>query len=162
MVKHLLFLVLPLLSIALACEGDYLIWIQRDNSADPLYRFIKNGKAGYIDGTGRVIVPPTLKAFSNSGSEFHDGLLEVSVSDGKYVDRSGRVVLDPRLYRGWDFSEGLAAAMKVDDRLWGFIDTAGKFVISPRFETYPNGYVYPFSDGLAMIDVHGKFGSGSV
>ena len=48
--------------------------------------------------------------------------------------------------------------MRKDDNLWGYIDTSGKFVISPRFETLPNWYVYPFSDGLAMIEVKGKFG----
>ncbi len=66
--------------------------------------------------------------------------------------------VDPGLYRGWDFSEGLAAAMKKDANLWGFIDTSGNFAISPRFETYSNGYVHSFSEGLALIDVHGKAG----
>jgi WG containing repeat len=31
-------------------------------------------------------------------------------------------------------------------------------VITPRFATYPNGYVHPFSDGLAMIEVRDLFG----
>ena len=61
-------------------------------------------------------------------------------------------------YRGWDFSEGLAVAMKKGENQWRYIDTSGEFGISPRFETHPNGYVYSFSDGLAMIQVKGKFG----
>jgi len=141
-----------------ACEWDYAIWIPRSKSADPLYRFVKDGKAGYIDQAGKVVIPPTLEPYGNYGSEFHDGLLEISVSDGRYVDRTGKVVVDPGLFRGWDFSEGLAVAMKKNENLWGFIDTSGKFAISPRFETYPNGYVHSFSEGLAMIEVHGKFG----
>jgi hypothetical protein len=40
----------------------------------------------------------------------------------------------------------------------GYIDTRGEFVIAPRFATAPNGYVHPFSDGLAMIEVMGRFG----
>lgn len=143
---------------AFACDWDYPIWIPRTKSADPLYRFVKGDKAGYIDAKGNIVIPPTLQTFGNYGSEFHDGLLEISVSDGKYVDSTGNLVLDTGLYRGWDFSEGLAVAMREGENLWGYIDTTGKFAISPRFSTYPNGYVYPFSNGLAKIEVKGLFG----
>src|SRR5271170_8140646 len=88
-------------SVAFGCEADYLIWIPRSSSADPLYRFIKDEKAGYIDAKGHVVVPPQLTPFGNYGSEFHDGLLEVEVSDGKYVDRTGKLVIDKVFYRGW-------------------------------------------------------------
>ena len=157
MIGRVLFLAL-VAAIGLACEADYPIWIPRSKSADPLYRFVQNGKAGYIDTAGDVVIKPSLEPYGNYGSEFHDGLLEISVSDGRYVDRTGKVVVDPGLFRGWDFSEGLAVAMRKDEKLWGFIDTTGKFAISPRFETVPNGYVNSFSDGLARIEVHGKFG----
>jgi hypothetical protein len=97
-------------------------------------------------------------AFSNSGAEFHDGRLEIAASGGRYIDATGETVIDKNLDHGWDFSEGLAAAMRKGERLWGYIDPSGEFAISPRFETSPNGYVYPFSDGLALIQVKGKFG----
>lgn len=141
-----------------ACSWDYPIWIPRSASADPMYRFIRNGRAGYIDGSGRIVIPPGLPAFGNSGSEFHDGLLEIGVSDGKYVDRTGKVVIDKGLYRGWEFSEGFAVAAKKDENLWGYIDTSGEFVIKPQFAWGPNDYVWSFRDGLAKIKVKGKFG----
>lgn len=143
---------------AFACSADYLIWIPRSKSADPLYRFVKNGKAGYIDAKGNVVIPPKLEAYGNYGSEFHDGLLEIAVSDGRYIDRTGRIAIDRDFYRGWDFSDGLAVAMRKGENLWGYIDTSGAFVISPRFVSSPTDYVYAFSDGLAMIEVKGKFG----
>jgi hypothetical protein len=99
-----------------------------------------------------------LRAFGNSGSEFHDGLLEIGVSDGIYVDRTGKVVIDKGFYRGWDFSEGLAVAARKDENLWGYIDTSGEFAIKPQFAWGPNDYVWSFSDGLAKIKVKGKFG----
>jgi hypothetical protein len=145
-------------SIAFGCDADYLIWIPRSSTADPLYRFIKNGKAGYIDANGHVVVPPLLTPHGNYGSEFHDGRLEVAVSDGKYVDRTGKLVIDKNLYRGWDFSEGLAVAMKEGEHLWGYINTSGEFAISPRFESSLSDYVWSFSDGMARVKVKNKFG----
>ena len=145
-------------TIAFACEVDYPIWIPRSKTADPLYRFVTDGKAGYIDRDGRVVVPPTLDSYGNYGSEFHDGLLEISGSDGRYIDTTGKLVINKGLFRGWDFSEGLAAALKTEKGLWGYIDTSGKFAISPQFSKYPNGRVSSFSDGLAMIVVKGKSG----
>lgn len=142
-----------------ACTVDYLIWIPRSPDADPLYRFEQNHKIGYIDQHGKVLISPVLKDWGdNSGGEFHSGLLEIGVSDGIYVDTTGKTVIHKGLYRGWDFSEGFAAAMQKDSNKWGYIDTHGDFVISPRFETYPRGSVLPFEGGLAQIDVDGKIG----
>jgi hypothetical protein len=94
----------------------------------------------------------------NAGGEFHDGLLEIAVSDGVYVDTKGKKVIDNGLDRGWDFSEGLAVAMRKGEEKWGYIDKTGEFVISPRFATSPNGYVWSFQEGLAKIEVSGKVG----
>ncbi len=80
------------------------------------------------------------------------------MSDGRYIDKTGRVVIDKGLYRGWDFSEGLAVAMRKDEKVWGYIDTSGEFAIAPRFASGPNDYVWSFQDGLARIKVNGKFG----
>jgi hypothetical protein len=145
-------------NVVFACSWDFLIWIPRSKSADPLYRFVKNGKAGYIDGNGNIVIPPKLERYGNYGSEFHNGLLEIAVSSGRYMDRTGKIVIDRDLYRGWDFSEGLAVAMKKGESLWGYIDTSGSFVISPRFASSRTDYVYDFSDGLAVIEVKNKFG----
>jgi hypothetical protein len=43
-------------------------------------------------------------------------------------------------------------------RRWGYLDRSGEFIISPRFATYPKGYVSSFSEGLAMVEVAGKHG----
>jgi hypothetical protein len=144
---------------ALGCSWDYPIWIPKSANADPLYRFTKDEKAGYIDANGVIVMPPTMTRYGNVGFEFHDGLLEVSVGGGKYIDRTGKVALEPGLDRGWEFSEGLAAAMWKGEQLWGFIDTTGKFVIEPRFPSHPDGYVSSFSDGMAVVQVKGRYGA---
>ncbi len=139
-------------------DEDYLIWIPRSASADPLYRVIIAGKVGYIDGSGKIVVPPVLVfGESNTGDEFHNGLLEIAAMSGVYVDRTGKKVISG-LYRGWDFSEGLAVAMKEPGGEWGYINTRGEFAIGPRFPSYPRGFVSSFSNGLAEIEVDGRTG----
>jgi|CZKS01.1.fsa_nt_gi hypothetical protein len=142
-----------------ACSSDYRIWIPRSPSADPLYRFINGDKAGYIDQRGKIVIPATLPHWGgNSGGEFHNGLLELAVSNGVYIDATGKRVIDKGLYRGWDFSVGLAVAMRKGENKWGYIDKTGEFVIRPQFDTFPNGYVWPFEDGFAKIEVAGRLG----
>jgi WG containing repeat len=91
----------------------------------------------------------------NYDGEFHNGLLEIALSDGVYVDAKGRKVIDKGLYRGWDFSEGLAVAMPRDLQKWGYIDTTGEWAITPRYDTGPRDYVWPFEGGLAKVEVAG-------
>jgi hypothetical protein len=149
---------LMIVSSSSGCEWDYLIWIPRSATADPLYRFTKGRKAGYIDQSGKVVIPPVIPFSGNGEGEFHDGLLEIGVSDGIYVDASGKKVIDKGFYRGWDFSEELAVAMEKDGGKWGYIDRKGQFAISPRFSSSLTDYVWPFEGGFAKIEVAGKFG----
>jgi hypothetical protein len=62
--------ILAFISLVHACEWDYVIWGIRSKSADSLFRFVRNGKAGYIDSTGKIVVNPTLPATSNALGEF--------------------------------------------------------------------------------------------
>jgi hypothetical protein len=75
-----------------------------------------------------------------------------------HVDKTGKKIIGGGFHRGWDFSEGLAVAMPKNLEKWGYINTKGEFAISPRFDTSPGGYVSPFHDGLARIEVKGKIG----
>ncbi|MBN9661524.1 MAG: WG repeat-containing protein [Acidobacteria bacterium] len=147
-----------LITIAYGCESVTLIWMPITNSADPLFRIIKSGRAGYIDEKGRVVIPPTLPVVSEEGQAFYDGMLSLGISDGPFVDTKGKKILDNHFYRIWNFSEGLAAAMETSDSSWGYIDRSGKFVIPPKFPSYPKGVVSDFSEGLAAVEVEGKLG----
>ena len=46
-----------------------------------------------------------------------------------YIDKSGKLVIEPNFDLAGDFSEGLAA-VAVGDK-WGFIDTTGHYVWEP-------------------------------
>jgi hypothetical protein len=136
------------------CEWTYLIWIPRSPLADPLYLFKEGDKVGYIDQTGKIVVPPVI----SGGGEFHDGLLENAASSGVYLDRTGKKAINKQFYRGWAFSEGLAVAMETEGGKWGYINTKGDFAISPRFASSPRDYVWPFEGGFAKIEIAGKYG----
>ncbi len=55
--------------------------------------------------------------------------------DGKwgYIDKTGKIIIDPQYDDAWPFSEGLAAVMIVDEETgkWGYIDKTGKYVWEP-------------------------------
>lgn len=154
----LLLFLLPA-QVATACSWDYLIWMIHSKDADPLYRFVRDGKAGYIDRSGKIVIKPVLGVYGNGGSAFENGLLNLSVSDEtRYMDKTGKIVINKNYSSAWDFSDGLAAVLPEDGGKWGFIDRSGEFAISPRFVGYPDGYPYPFSEGLAMIEVGKKYG----
>ena len=89
---------------ALGCTPVERIWIPRSKTADPLYRFEKGDKVGYIARNGAIVIPPVL----SGGSEFHDGLMELDAASGRYIDATGKLVSRPvRDSPGDDVSEGM-------------------------------------------------------
>src|SRR5437867_4003296 len=70
---------------------------------EPLFAILQNDRWGYIDQTGKVIIPPQF----------------LNKNDVAYY---------PSHFR---FSEGLAP-MIAPNGLWGYIDKTGKFFIKPQ------------------------------
>lgn len=120
----------------------------------PLFRVVKGGKAGFIDKTGKIVIPPQYDYVD----AFSEGLAAVQV--GKkygYIDKTGQMVIPPQYDGADEFSEGLAAVegegvLGLDG--WGFIDKTGKIVIPLDFNDHPDG----FSEGLAAVEVGEKTG----
>ena len=71
-----------------------------------------------------------------SASAFGDGLAAVRSLGEKirYIDKTGKTVIQPQFLTGGEFSEGLAPVeMTAPEGIrWGFINTDGKLVISAR------------------------------
>jgi len=75
-----------------------------------------------------------------------------------FIDRSGKVVVEPQFDWVQDYSEGLVAVgidgkrdaqgnvTTMDGGKWGFIDQKGNMVIRPQFDE-----VKPFSSGVAAV-----------
>ena len=76
-----------------------------------------------------------------------------------FIDKSGKVVIEPQFDGASNFSEGFAQVEK-DDK-WGFIDKNGKVVIEPQFDWvsyFSEGWVSYFSVGLARVQKDRKYG----
>lgn len=111
------------------------------------------GKYGYIDQTGREVIP--LK-FGNAG-RFSERFAWVWV-DGKWgaIDRSGDYIIAPKYADSWGnrvsnapiFSEGIALVHGAE--LSGFVDTLGREVTEFK---YVSGGL--FSEGLASARLNG-------
>jgi hypothetical protein len=70
-----------------------------------------------------------------------------------FINRTGKIVIEPQFNGANDFSEGLAIVGLFDTDKRGFIDKTGKIVIPAKFED-----AWDFSEGLSRVSL-GKCGS---
>lgn len=123
---------------------------QTKDKAMPLFWIREDGKYGYIDRSGKVVIKPQ---FDNTMG-FNEGLAATSVG-GKYgyIDLKGKWVIKPQFDFTYMFSDGLA--MVEIDKKKAWIDRRGRIVISPReFEKTAIG----FREGRLAVMKDGKWG----
>jgi hypothetical protein len=123
-----------------------------------LYPIPDNGKFGYIDENGRVVIKPQF----DDAKLFSEGLARVRIKEKwGFIDPSGKLVITPNFEltsnneeandRSLDFHEGRAAVCFAKDsagRLpkWGYIDQSGKLVVPAKYD-----HAERFSEGLALV-----------
>ena len=100
----------------------------------------KEGKFGYIDKTGKVVIPFRYEAAYEEGMEmyyqepchdFHDGLARIwdkTTDKYGYIDREGNEVFPCQFESAEDLSEGLAVVIL--DGKYGFIDAKGNCTLN--------------------------------
>jgi HEAT repeat protein len=141
-----------ILCLALVLSGGLTSSNAQNNPA--LFPIIENGKPGFIDQIGKVIIQPNTDWFSSTleGKHFVEGFEPAQtrwrpdMTNGLkwgYLNTEGKFTIAPQFTLTTPFSEGLAA---VRDRFYGYVDHTGKFVIQPQFEE-----AYGFSEGLAQV-----------
>ena len=109
-----------------------------------LFAVSKDGKCGYIDNTGKIVIP---LQFEHPCVDFDDeGIASVGLN-GKwgFIDKTGRFVIEPKFDREGVFYEGFAAIRL--DKTPGYVDKSGKITLFPGYFI-----VYPFSEGMAAIE----------
>lgn len=94
---------------------------------------------------------------------FSEGLAAIRVyKDRKdkwgYIDKSGKVVIEPQFAAAGPFSQGRAMVGIAEpswsiDYKWGFIATEGRWIAKPQYES-----ANEFSEGLAPVLLKNKVG----
>lgn len=123
---------------AVAQKNEGLFWIR------------ENGKYGYIDRTGKVVIAPQ---YENTMG-FNEGLAATQ-SGGKYgfIDTKGVWVIKPQYDFTYIFMDGTAMVKVGKQSAW--IDKSGKQIIQPQdFEETAMG----FSEGRLAVKKGGKWG----
>lgn len=124
--------------------------------AQELEKFSEDGKYGFRDTNGKVIVP----AKYDGVEKFSEGLAKVKTGH-KYglVNNLGNEIVPPKYWHIGDFSENLAkVTIRSQDNsdIYGYINKAGKVVIPVKFSA-----IGDFSEGLAYVkgeDFFSKWG----
>jgi hypothetical protein len=139
-----------------ACRWDKPIWSKDKLSDTPLFRFVIDGKAGYINASGKVVIPARFPIFDNRGyDDFYEGIANVLGLNN--IDTGGIAVdFSPFETSGFShFSEGLIPAAVVSGKKWkwGFADHYGRLLIAAEFDG-----VHDFSEELTAVLVGPRWG----
>ena len=118
---------------------------------------------GYMDQSGRIVIPPQFSGENVSERGFSEGLAAVKFYNNKvktwgYIDKSGKVVIEPQFAAAGPFSEGRAMVGIAEpywtiNYTWGFIDTEGQWIAKPQYQSASE-----FSEGLAPVLMKDKVG----
>jgi TonB family protein len=139
------------IAVATDVELDFPGGISEKESAvrDRQVHVVRHYKYGYIDKTGRMVIPLQYSGADN----FSEGLARVEIG-GKsgYIDKTGKMVIPPQYLMADNFSEGLAAAAVLGER-FGYIDKTGKMVLPPQYDNAER-----FAEGVANVQIGGEWG----
>jgi hypothetical protein len=112
-------------------------------------------KCGYIDRTGKVIIP--LK-FDEAAEKFSNGLAWVSIEGNRfgYINKTGKIAIAFQSYSSADDFHGDLARVcsQGESRKCGYIDRTGKVVIPLKFDYVAR----KFSNGLAWVVIKERLG----
>ncbi|MCH2247882.1 MAG: WG repeat-containing protein, partial [Crocosphaera sp.] len=142
-------------------NGKVVIPFEFDYAAifeDGVAQVVKNGRVGYIDTTGKIVIP--FEVENNSLKRFREGLAAVK-KDGKwgYINKIGKLVIPYQFDEAKEFSEGLAQVSyheKEDGKTTyihdvGYINKKGEVIIPFEFS-----YGQYFSNGLAPVQQYNQ------
>lgn len=106
-----------------------------------LFKIIEDGKAGYINSEGQVVIQPIFR----SAGEFSEGFAAVRINGTYgYIDAGGRFSIEPQFDYATPFSEGFAIVVNNGQPF--YIDEFGQ---APFKINYP--VIGQFKNGIAKI-----------
>ena len=141
-------------------SGNILKTFDYDNISGFKYglaSIYKNGKSGFINKNGEVVIPCI---YDNYQPEFNEGL-SILYREGFYyiVNIKGEKVSQLKCDCLFKFSNGLARFENIKKKLWftenryGYIDSNGQEIVQPIYEEADD-----FKHGFAVTKLKGKWG----
>jgi len=124
-------------------------------TTSPLFLYQDNGKTGYIDQQGKIVIPARFAA----AQEFSEGLAAVRIGGYYgYIDKSGKTIISAQFDYATGFSHGLALVYK--GPIAQYIDKSGH-TVSPVFSegevfTHGTAIVTNFKGQNGLMDTTGK------
>jgi hypothetical protein len=127
--------------------GDYTISVEEALPvSDGLLPVIANEKMGYVDRTGKLVVPAEFE----EGYAFLDGVAIVVSGDKRlFIDKSGKDVLP--VPAGIEDVQGFFGDIAIisKDGKYGLMDRKGKITVEPKFDSL-------YSDAGVLIALEGE------
>jgi hypothetical protein len=131
-----------------ACRALLCIGVLACRARPELHLVLQDGKHGYVDAAGRVVIQPQFVW----ASEFREGRAVVFVCGMEgYIDATGRMAIPARFLRAHDFREG-RALVALGGHRYAFIDRDGRFS-TPLYEEASD-----FMNGLAAVKIGPRWG----
>ncbi|MBI1791033.1 MAG: WG repeat-containing protein [Acidobacteria bacterium] len=148
-----------IIHLSFPCSMSFrkVVYSKRRVSRMPLFRFEQNGKAGFIDARGKVVIRPGFEPGWFAEEDFVEGLspAQGATHHWGFIDEKGTWVVKPDYWRVHHFSEGLAAVTHqlVEHHFaMGYVDKKGNEVIRLPATV---STAERFSEGLAAVRVTG-------
>lgn len=123
-----------------------------------LIAFMKNGRMGFVDNQGIVVIQPLYHCDVNwRDQQFEEEITPVSklMANGKpkfgFINIGGKTVVEFQYDWAEQFFDGLAMVSK--DGKYGYVNTAGELGIPLQFDGADH-----FSEGFAAVEVNGRWG----
>lgn len=142
--KLFLFTIILIISNTIA-SCNFIQEENNDRNKTVLLPFSTNGKSGYINMQGGIVIEPT---YEYTGF-FTDGLAPVKEHESfGYIDKNNKMIISPKYSFASEFSYGYASVSTGDPGayLWGFIDKKGYEIVKPQFvhaeDFTPEGYAF--------------------
>lgn len=115
--------------------------------------FTKDGKYGYIDNTGKIIIPPQFQL----ALDFQQGIARI-VKNGKtgLIDAQGNYLVLPDRFDRIEPFDYLGFARVIDDyrtELKGILRKDGKLIVPPQYQ-----FISEFQEGKAVVSDGKKYG----
>jgi hypothetical protein len=117
---------------------------QESGAQGKLVPFEKEGKWGYENASGQVMIQPQFDMANDFSA--HGIAAVVDEKGWAYINEKGKTFIRPFVIdNGPDYFEEGLARFRIDNK-FGFFDRRGKIMIKPQFD-----FAFPFHEGLAAI-----------